>query len=141
MKMSKTKFRFITHTAVLLVVALVLIFIFSIQQSTVNTNSEISAENSPQAIIDGSIQYVDVKAKGGYSPSEIIAKAGVETVLRMNTQNTFDCGTAFTIPQLGVYKQLPVTGTTEFKLGAREKGEEIVGTCTMGMYVFTIKFV
>lgn len=141
MKISKNKFRLLVQTTALLIAGLVLVFILSLSQSNINNSGEPSSANSAQATIDGSVQYVDVKAKVGYSPTEISAKAGVETILRMNTQSTFDCGTAFTIPQLGVYKQLPATGTTEFKLGVRTKGEEIVGTCTMGMYVFTIKFV
>ena len=46
--------------------------------------------------MDG-IQYVDISAKGGYSPRVVTAKVSVPTVLRMKTSGTFDCSASLVI--------------------------------------------
>lgn len=115
-------------------IGFILFLVFSNKPSSSVTESETNST------IEGDVQFIDVTAKGGYSPKAITAQAGKDTILRIKTQNTFDCSSAFTIPQLGVYKQLPTSGVTEFKLGVREKDEELIGTCTMGMYSFEIQF-
>jgi plastocyanin domain-containing protein len=86
-------------------------------------------------------QVINLTAKGGYSPAVITAKAGQETVLVVATKNTFDCSSAFVIPELKIQKNLPATGNTQFNLGTFEAGKEINGSCSMGMYNFKIKFV
>lgn len=86
-------------------------------------------------------QVINLTAKGGYSPAVITAKAGEETVLVVNTKNTFDCSSAFVIPELGIQKNLPATGNTQFNLGTFEAGKELAGSCSMGMYNFKIKFI
>lgn len=85
-------------------------------------------------------QIIEIEARGGYSPEEIIAKADVETVLRVNTRNTFDCSSAITIPKLNIQRNLPVTGSTDFDIGVHQKGEKLSGSCSMGMYGFVINF-
>lgn len=86
-------------------------------------------------------QIINVAAKGGYQPAVITAESNKETTLIVNTNNTFDCSSAFTIPKLGVSKNLPPSGKTEFNLGSFNPGDELDGTCTMGMYSFKIKFI
>ncbi len=89
----------------------------------------------------GGKQYIDIKAKNGFSPSVITAKANTNTVLRVSTQNTFDCSSSLIIPKLGITRSLPVTGKTEIDLGTQAPGTEILASCSMGMYKLTIKFV
>jgi len=102
---------------------------------------ESNKEGSGDTIsTSGDKQIIDLTAKGGYSPSVINAAADKDTILRVNTNNTFDCSTALTIPKLGVQKNLPSTGKTEIALGIQKAGAEINGTCSMGMYSFKIKF-
>lgn len=90
--------------------------------------------------LSGEQQVIDLTAKGGYTPTLINAKANRDTILRINTKNTFDCSTALVIPKLNIQKNLPVNGVTEISLGIQQPGAEIDGTCSMGMYNFKIKF-
>lgn len=88
----------------------------------------------------GDIQVIEITAKGGYSPKIIEAKADLESVLRVKTENTFDCSLSLSIPKLGVNKNLPTNGVSEFEIKPQESGSTIDGTCAMGMYGFKIKF-
>lgn len=91
------------------------------------------------AIVDGK-QIVIITAKGKYSPSISIAKAEVPTVLRMQTNGTFDCTSALTIPALGYRANLPPSGVTEIEIPPQKQGTNLNGICGMGMYSFSINF-
>jgi len=88
---------------------------------------------------DGS-QSIAVLAWNGYYPVSATAKAGVPSVLRIYTNDTFDCSRAFLIPQLKVRRMLPANGVLEIPVPAQPKGGTLFGTCAMGMYTFTIAF-
>lgn len=88
---------------------------------------------------DGS-QSLAVLAWNGYYPINVAARAGVPAVLRIYTNKTYDCSRAFLIPELKVRRLLPPAGVTEFAIPARAKGSRLFGTCSMGMYTFTIRF-
>ncbi len=90
------------------------------------------------AIVDGR-QVIDLTAKGGYSPEQSVAKAGIPTVLRVSTKGTFDCSSAIRIPSMNISKNLPQSGVTEIDLGSPQLGT-LQGTCGMGMYPFAIEF-
>lgn len=96
--------------------------------------NESSASNVH--IVDG-VQKIDLTAKGGYLPKVSTAKAGIPTVLSVDTNGTFDCSSALRIPSLKVSESLPMTGTTEIALGTLSPGV-IHGSCGMGMYPFEI---
>ncbi|MFK0011854.1 sulfite exporter TauE/SafE family protein [Streptomyces sp. NPDC091027] len=88
---------------------------------------------------DGS-QIITVQARSdSYSPGAITAKAGVPTILVVATNDTGGCARSFTVPDLGVRKDLPVTGTTTVDLGTRKPGT-LEFTCAMGMYGGRITF-
>lgn len=89
-------------------------------------------------IVDGK-QVIDLRARGGYQPRRSNAKAGMPTVLKVNTSGTFDCSASIRIPSLGIAKYLPSTGVTEFDLGTPQVGI-MQGSCGMGMYPFEIDF-
>lgn len=89
-------------------------------------------------LVDGK-QIIDVQVKGGYTPRITAAKAGIPTVLRLNTSGTFDCSSAVRIPSMGISKNLPPSGTTEIDLGTPQVAT-IQGVCAMGMYSFQIQF-
>lgn len=89
--------------------------------------------------IQGGVQIVEIRAKGGYQPRTSVAKAGLPTVLRFNTNGTFDCSAAVIIPSLGISKFLPASGATDIDLGAQQSGR-LQGSCGMGMYPFEIDF-
>jgi len=90
--------------------------------------------------IEKGIQYIDITAKAGYFPRIIEAQNGIETKLRVITQNSFDCSLALRIPSLGISNNLPATGETVIPLGVFKKGDVLEGTCSMGMYGFKINF-
>lgn len=89
-------------------------------------------------VIDGT-QYIDLTAKGGYSPRKSTAKAGMPTVLRVNTKGTFDCSSSIRIPSMNISRNLSQTGVEEIALGSPSIGV-LSGTCGMGMYPFEIDF-
>jgi plastocyanin domain-containing protein len=90
---------------------------------------------------ESSQQIVAVSAKGSFSPKLSVAKANKETVLRVSTKNTFDCSSALVIPSLNVQKSLPVNGNTDITIPPQKPGTKIAGTCSMGMYNFSISFI
>jgi plastocyanin domain-containing protein len=100
-----------------------------------------STEVSSVVSMQGDTQIITMNAKGGYSPRFITARAGVPTILRVVTKNTFDCSTALVINQLKVSKNLPPNGNTDIPIMAQTAGAEISGTCSMGMYSFRLTFI
>jgi plastocyanin domain-containing protein len=100
-------------------------------------NGQANVKNNVN-IVDGK-QIIEIRAKGGYSPLQSVAKAGVPTILRFNTSGTFDCSSAVRIPSMGISKTLPNSGVTDIDLGNQQVGV-LNGTCGMGMYPFEIEF-
>ena len=90
------------------------------------------------SMVDGK-QVIDIQVKGGYQPRISVAKAGLPTVLRFNTNGTFDCSSSVRIPSLGISKSLPQVGTTDIDVGSPQ-ASTIQGMCSMGMYRFDIEF-
>lgn len=99
-----------------------------------------STTTVPGAVIVDGTQIIDITAKGGYSPRVVVAKAGVPTVLRMNTSGTFDCSASLVIPKLSYQKFLQPSGTEEILISAAQAQGTLQGLCSMGMYNFQIKF-
>jgi plastocyanin domain-containing protein len=97
------------------------------------------AENANNvSIVDGK-QIVEVSVKAGYHPKKSIAKAGVPTILRFNTNGTYDCSSSVRIPSMGIIKRLPASGATDVDLGS-PKVATLSGVCGMGMYSFDVEF-
>lgn len=91
------------------------------------------------AMIDGK-QVIEIDAKGGYSPRTTSAKAGVPTILKVQTSGTFDCSSSLVIPSLEYRNNLPPSGETLIELPPQEVGFVLRGTCSMGMYNFEVLF-
>lgn len=122
------------NLTLLLIIAIFLggvYYLGSRSQAVPKAQTEIS-------IINGQ-QVIDLTAKGGYSPKDIQVKSGIPIKLRVITQNTFDCSSAFRIPKLNIFKGLPPSGVTEFDLPALQSGEVLPGNCSMGMYRFNLR--
>jgi plastocyanin domain-containing protein len=124
--------------AIVFVVVIVGIFGFVAMSSSNNTSSSNSTGTTVTQ--EGDKQVLELTAKGGYSPGTVTAEANKPTILRVKTNNTFDCSSSLNIPSLSVRKSLPSTGTTDIEIAAQAPGTSIKGTCGMGMYNFTIKF-
>jgi plastocyanin domain-containing protein len=89
--------------------------------------------------IENGVQVIEITAKGGYIPRTSIAKAGIPTILRFNTNSTFDCSSSVRIPSLNISKSLPLSGLTDINLPSSEVGT-LQGACGMGMYPFEVVF-
>ena len=98
-----------------------------------------TAASGTATIVDG-IQYVDISAKGGYSPRVVTATAGLPTVLRVPTSGTFDCSASLVIPKLSYQKFLQPSGTEEISIPGEKAQGTMQGLCSMGMYNFQIRF-
>ncbi len=103
-------------------------------------SSNITKAISPNISTEGDKQIIEITAKGGYSPNKTTAKAGVPTIIRVKTNNTFDCSSALRIKSIGYSKNLPATGTTDIELPAQTSGSTLHALCSMGMYNFSIQF-
>ncbi|OHA83521.1 MAG: hypothetical protein A2937_00220 [Candidatus Yonathbacteria bacterium RIFCSPLOWO2_01_FULL_47_33b] len=119
-----------------MVVALVLIGgVFVLTRSSGGVEV-VNANNV--TIVDGK-QIVEIKARGGYQPRKSVAKAGIPTILRFDTNGTFDCSSSVRVPSLGISKTLPQTGVTDIDIGVGKAGT-LQGMCGMGMYPFEVVF-
>lgn len=104
-----------------------------------NPNSgALAAAGGNVSVVDGT-QIIEITAKGGYAPEKTVAKAGLPTVLRFETNGTFDCSSSVRIPSLGVGRRLPQSGATDIDVGTPAVGQ-LAGTCSMGMYSFAVDF-
>ncbi len=127
-------------TTIAIVIAVVFIggaiFLTKNTSSTKTTKEQPNVQNV--SVVDGK-QIIEIKAKGGYIPRLSIAKANMPTILRFNTNGTFDCSASVRIPSMNVSQVLPNSGSTDIDLGNPKLGT-LQGTCGMGMYPFEIKF-
>jgi plastocyanin domain-containing protein len=103
-------------------------------------NIPTASAGAGAALMEGSTQYIDIVAQGGFSPSVTIAKAGVPTVIRMHTENTYDCSSTVVIPDLGYEGRLKPTGVEEIPVPADKAQGTLRGVCSMGMYHFSVEF-
>jgi len=129
-------------TIIVLVFSIVIVGGFLMFMLSGSQEAEFSGNNVVQAKIDEATgkQIIDLTARGGYKPGSIEAKAGIDSILRVATNNTYDCSLGLRIPSLGISKNLPSTGITDIPISAQKAGTVVKGTCTMGMYYFAIKF-
>lgn len=100
----------------------------------------VTSGSAPTASIVEGVQYIDISAKGGYSPRIVSAKAGVPTTLRVATRGTFDCSASLVIPALSYQKFLPASGVEEIQIPAEKAQGTLQGLCSMGMYSFKVVF-
>lgn len=100
-----------------------------------NSTSDVPS-TSNVSLVDGK-QVITLTAKVGYTPRVSAVKAGIPTILRVETKGTFDCSSQIRVPSLNISQALPATGTTDIALGTLTAGT-LSGTCGMGMYPFQL---
>lgn len=104
-------------------------------------NSDAPTPPGPMSTVDATgKQIIEIRAKGGYDPTQTMAKADVPTIIRIKTEGTFDCSSSLSIPSLNKRLALPPTGTTEIEVPPQKAGSSLNGVCTMGMYRFAVNF-
>ncbi|HAT68769.1 MAG: hypothetical protein A2481_00940 [Candidatus Yonathbacteria bacterium RIFOXYC2_FULL_47_9] len=104
---------------------------------TRSSGEEVGNANNVTIVDDK--QIIEIKAKGGYQPRKSVAKAGIPTILRFDTNGTFDCSSSVRIPRMNISRILPQIGTTDIDIGTF-KAEVLQGACSMGMYPFEVEF-
>jgi plastocyanin domain-containing protein len=132
--MKKNMFMLVSLT---LLIVLGLVFLADTKKETTGTPEA----KTPSVEIKDGVQYVTINVKGGYSPRETTAKAGIPTKLIMRTSGTFDCSSSLVIRQLNYRKVLPQTGDEVIDLGTPVAGNPLQGVCGMGMYSFVVNFI
>lgn len=95
--------------------------------------------NGTNVHIENGVQIIDFTARGGFTPLKSVAQAGVPTILRFYTKNTFDCSSSVRIPSMDISKILPSSGVTDIDVGTQQAGT-LHGTCSMGMFPFEVEF-
>lgn len=123
------------YTTASLIISAALIFgayILVGESKTPLDSSTVTMENGTQVII--------IEAKNGYSPQNVVAKAGVPSVIRFVTRDTYDCSASVTIPKLGFNKLLSSTDSVEVPVSKEIAQGTLNGTCSMGMKNFKIWF-
>ena len=99
---------------------------------------QASPTSGANVTMENGTQVVRIKVKGGYQPGMSEARTGIPTVLRFETNGTFDCTSTIRIPSLGITQSLPSSGTTDVAVGDLKPGT-LQGTCGMGMYRFSVQ--
>ena len=107
--------------------------------TTVSSSTTLTNNSSSNVTLENGVQIITLQVKGGYSPRQTIAKAGIQTVIRFVTNNTFDCSISIRIPSLNISQYLPQTGSTDVNIGTQSAGT-FRGSCGMGMYLFEVDF-
>lgn len=131
--MNKTALSIITLA---LIIGIGIIFLGGSSDST----ETASTQPGQNIEIREGVQYITINARGGYSPRISSAQADIPTKLIVKTNGTYDCSAALVIRSVGYQKILPQTGEEIIDLGISQKGTSLQGTCSMGMYNFTINF-
>ncbi len=127
---------------IVLAVALTGMAALTVWRNQAQNHTPVAGRAAASATTDGATgkQVIEVMAKEGYHPPEILAKADMPTVLKMKTEGTYDCSSTVIIASLGVRTTLPPTGETDIEIPAQKAGTNLVATCGMGMYSLEIKF-
>lgn len=123
-----------TALGIIIIGALAAGIIFLVKGST---GSDVASVDNVK-VIDG-VQIVELTAKGGYQPRKTLAQAGLPTLLRFETDGTFDCSLALRIPSKSVSTFLPQSDVTDIDIGNSATGT-LQGLCSMGMYSFAVEF-
>ncbi len=124
-----------------IVMAVIVAFVFIGGASMLTRKSDVAervVNVNNVSIVDGK-QIIEISAKGGYQPQKSIAKAGIPTIIRFDTNGTFDCSSSVRIPSMNISKNLPQAGSTDIDIGVQQV-TILQGTCGMGMYPFEVDF-
>lgn len=128
------------YIASIALVAIGILLVLFLNKGSDKTNDPSTPAPNDTQVVNG-VQIINITAKsGGYAPRTIQATSGVTSKLKITSDNSYGCERAFRIPTLGISKTLPTQGVTEIDIPAQDSGKKITGTCSMGMYSFTINF-
>lgn len=122
-------------------IAIIIILLSVLLASVVlwgNNDDGEAIKNVQNVEVKDGVQYVTIDARGGYFPKESTIKPNMPTKLIIRTNNTYDCSASLVVRSANFQKMLKPTGEEIIDLGTLKSGQEIDGTCGMGMYGFKI---
>ncbi len=90
--------------------------------------------------MENGTQVIAILAKGGYAPRQTNATAGLPTIIRVSTNNSYDCSVSLAVPKLNYQRFLGASETVDIPVTAAEAKGKLSGVCGMGMYSFNINF-
>ncbi len=122
------------------IVVIVILGFFGLVLAGKGTTAAAGSSDTVSQTTDGKQVILVTVTNSGYSPRTITAKGGVPTIVRMNSNNALGCERSFRFPRLGITKTLPTSGATDIDINTPAIGSSLNGTCSMGMYNFTINF-
>jgi plastocyanin domain-containing protein len=125
------------NTFIAIIIILLSVLLASVVLWENNDDGE-AIKNVQNVEIKDGVQYVTIDARGGYFPKESSIKPNMPTKLIIRTNNTYDCSASLVIRSANFQKMLKPTGEEIIDLGTLKSGQEIDGTCGMGMYGFKI---
>ncbi|HEV2762336.1 MAG TPA: cupredoxin domain-containing protein [Pyrinomonadaceae bacterium] len=89
-------------------------------------------ERTSARVVEGGVQEVDIKVKGGYSPDVIVVKQGSPVRLNFYRDETNACSEEVVFADFRVARRLPAFKTTSVELTPDRPGE-FTFTCGMSM--------
>lgn len=126
--------------SVVITLCLVLGIGYVLSSDTKSSSGQAVQEAGQNVEVRDGIQYVTIAAKGGYIPRTSTARAGLPTKLIIKTDGTYDCSSSLVISAIDYQKVLSPSGEEEVDIGIPEPGVPLKGTCSMGMYSFSVLF-
>jgi plastocyanin domain-containing protein len=136
-----------SKSSTIVIVSLILIIftftlVFLLRSNGGNPTDSNKLTQSSNVLISDNLQTISIEANdSGYAPTSTNAKADINTKLLLNSVAAYGCAQSLTIPKLGIKKILPNNGKAEVEIPAQKAGTKLLGTCSMGMYSFTINFI
>jgi len=100
----------------------------------------IAAGSGNESTPNGAYELVVNATNTGYQPEYLQAPANQPLHLVVNTQGTYSCSRAFTVPELNMNQMLPATGSVSFDIPPQKTGKTLYFSCSMGMYGGAIQF-
>lgn len=129
--------------------AIILLAIFNLNNAIALTGSNLTLENawkgfwctvsfcdnSASAAMSAVVNEATITiGQREYTPSNLSVKAGSQVTLHLQNRDGTSCIQAFTIPQLGIQKVIPVGTSGDIVFTAPSQPQQIAFMCSMGMY-------
>lgn len=123
------------------VVVIGVVVFFVMQKSNNGSVQQNTTQNISNAVTtESDTQYINITAKGGYTPRNVTAKANTKTVIRITSAGAFDCSSSVVIPDLNYENYIQPQQTVEIPVPLEKTTGRLQGLCSMGMYNFAINF-
>jgi plastocyanin domain-containing protein len=121
-------------------VGAIIFFVASGRGDSITQGNGADVGSAEAVTTENGVQYINITAKGGYTPRTVTAKAGTKTIIRMRSAGAFDCSSTVVIPSIGFQKSLQPNEVAEIAIPMEKTQGKLQGICGMGMYNFVVNF-